>query len=68
MRAPAKVQEWQLRSVRDCISVESIRIKRAGGEGMYRTVLEAFLERNGVKPQILLLECFCRHTEAKTNP
>lgn len=43
------------------------RVKRAKGQGMCRTVLEAFPERKGVKPQILLPGCFCRLTEAKDN-
>lgn len=38
--------------------VESIRVKCGKEEGMYSTVLEAFLERKGIKPQILLLGCF----------
>lgn len=34
VRAPDEVQEWRLRSARDCVSVESIRVKGAKGEGM----------------------------------
>lgn len=45
--------------------MESTRVKMAKGEGMYRTVLESFLEGKGVKPQILLPGCFCRLTEGK---
>lgn len=57
-RGHDEIEEQWLQRVRDYISVESIRVKCGKKEGTYSTVLEAFLERKGIKPQILLLGCF----------